>query len=427
MSAENKNILIVGGGGREHAIGLRLRQDSASYNLYFAKGNAGTTEIGENLPIDPAYSASNYELVRFAQENYIDLTIIGPEDSLAMGIVDLFRKYDLNIFGPTKEAAELESSKSRAVEFMRRHNIPHANSAIFPSYELSKAYIENYRDDGIVVKADGLAQGKGVFVCDTKYQAQAALKNIMIDRRFDNAGDKVVLQEKLQGREISVLAFTDGKIIKRLPVVRDHKTFYPGGPNTGGVATFAPVNLSEQLLREINERFLYPTINGMQNEGKPYQGVLFFGLMLTKDGPKALEINCRFGDPETQVLMMLLKSRLLPVLESCTDQTLDQQAIVFTEDSAACVVLASDGYPGNYTTDIPIHGLENSYGEDIVVSHAGTKRENGQTVTAGGRVLGITARAPTAKQAFEKSLSAIGDDCIHFAGMQCRKEFNVEE
>lgn len=410
-------VLIVGGGGREHALGWKLKQSKQVTDLYFAPGNAGTAQLGENVSIDQID-----KLARFAHDNGIDLTVIGKETFLEEGIVNAFKKRGLSIFGPTKEAALLETNKAWATDFMKRHNIPHPSSLTVKSFDDAYKYIEEQGVERIVIKATGLAGGKGVFLPVTLADAKACLKRIMVDEEFGPC-DAVLIQERLSGREISLQAFCDGKTIVPLLGAQDHKRINDNdeGPNTGGMGTFAPCPMDGKLEKEILETILLPTIKGMSDEGHPYEGILYAGLMITDGGPKVIEYNARFGDPETQPLMLLFSGDLYGVLKSCADGNLKRAQVSFRGGAALCVVLASAGYPGKYETGKAIAGLGKGT-SDLQIFHAGTKAEDDEFVTGGGRVLGVTAYGKTMGAAREKVYAAIGDDGIHFEGMHFRHD-----
>ncbi|MDO8487621.1 MAG: phosphoribosylamine--glycine ligase [Candidatus Curtissbacteria bacterium] len=413
-------VLIVGAGGREHALGWKIRQSRKVSDLYFAPGNAGTGLLGKNVEIG---AGEIDKLVKFAKDNKIALTMVGPEVPLEAGIVDAFEKAGLLIFGPTRKAALLETDKSWATAFMERHNIPHPKSLAIKDYKKALDYIKTRGPQKIVIKATGLAAGKGVFLPASLKEAQDALRRIMKDEEFGPSRE-VLIQERLLGREVSQLAFCDGKTIVPMLPAQDHKRINDSdrGPNTGGMGAFAPVQMDAKLKKEIYETILERTIDGMRREGHIYKGVLYAGLMITGHGPKVLEYNARFGDPETQPLMMLLASDLFGVLKSCANGTLKSNLVSFRTGAALCVVLASGGYPGEYKTGKTIGGLDINRGENIEVFHAGTKNENGKIVTNGGRVLGVTAFGKTMPEARRKVYSAIGTGGVYFAGMHLRHD-----
>lgn len=415
--------MIIGGGGREHALGWRISQSPQVKKLYFAPGNAGTSLIGENVDI----GVDEIEkLKNFALEKKIDLTVVGPEASLKEGIVDEVNKAGLRIFGPSKNAARLETDKAWAIKFMQRHKIPHPESLIFNNIKDAFKFAKNPKWKEYVIKASGLAAGKGVILPDSLKEAKEAIKRIMIKKEFDE-GKKIIFQERLSGKEVSLLALTDGKTVIPLISAQDHKRVFDHdkGPNTGGMGAFAPTpTMNDKLLKTVLEKILKPTIIGMQKEGNLYKGVLYAGLMITKKGPKVLEFNCRFGDPETQPLMVLFSSDLFIALKACIEGKLRNDLVTFRKGSSLCVVLSSKGYPGKYEKGKIIYGLE-KVPKNIQVFLAGTKIENGHVVTNGGRVLGITTYAKTMEKAREKVYSVIGKKQIHFIGMHYRKDIGT--
>lgn len=418
-------ILIIGSGGREHALGWKLAQSAGRRpkvkKIYFAPGNAGTNQIGENINID---CEDIDKLLNFALKNKIDLTVVGPEAPLALGIVDLFEKNNLKIFGPTKKAAQLESSKAWAIKFMEKYNIPHPRSFIFEDAKKAINFLESYQGE-VVVKADGLAQGKGVLVPKDKKEAKEAVKKNMIEKEFGEAGNKIVIQEKLVGQEVSITAFADGKTVTLMLPAQDHKRVFDNdkGLNTGGMGAYAPVPfVSKKLLKQIEKNILQKTIDGMRKEGVPYKGVLYAGLMINKNEPKVLEFNVRFGDPEAQPIMVLMKSDLLPILFSCLRGNLKKQRVTFRRGSAVCVVLASAGYPGKYKKGEIIYGLDKIGNSHSQIFHAGTATKNGQIITNGGRVLGVTAYGQNIKKAIKRVYEIIGKKVVYFKNMHYRKD-----
>lgn len=418
----NREILIVGGGGREHALGWKLAQEEGVGKLFFAPGNAGTKELGENIPI-PVEDIEG--LAAWAGEHKPDISLVGPEFPLSAGIVDAFDARGLSMFGPTKAAAKLESSKSWANTFMMRHNIPCPQSRVFTDSDEALSFVRNNPWDGVVIKADGLAAGKGVIVADTTRQAEAAVCAMMVEGVFGEAGRTILVQERLFGPEVSALAFCDGRRAIPLILAKDHKRIYDGnrGPNTGGMGAYAPVPLADiSLFEQIHKTILQRTVDGMRKEGYPYKGVLFAGLMLTEKGPKALEYNVRFGDPETQPLMMLLESDLAPILMASIEGTLDASLVRFRDGAAVCVVLASKGYPESSEKGILIQGLDASLDSNVSVFHSGTIRMNNGVVTHGGRVLGVTAYGETLQIALNRAYGMIGPKGIYFSGMQYRSD-----
>lgn len=417
-----EKILVIGTGGREHAIGRKLASEASHRELYFAPGNGGTETIGRNLDIRVTDTTS---LVRFASDNGIDLTVVGPEASLEAGVVDTFNNEDFPIFGPTKHAALLETDKAFAVRFMEAHGIPHPRSTVFTDFNDATSFVIRSGAAQIVIKASGLASGKGVFLPESDTDAIQILDNILRKHTLAAAGETVVLQERLRGFEISMLAFCDGKHAVPLLPAQDHKRLYDGdtGPNTGGmgVVTGVPFVTPSELQR-IQRTILQPTVDGMREEGHPYKGILYAGLMITRSGPMVLEYNARFGDPETQSLLMLLHSPLAPVLRSCIAGSLKENQIKFKSGSAVCVVLASEGYPNSPVLGREIFGLNSVNDPDIALFHAGTIMKDGRLVTNGGRVLGVTAYGKTLPEALTRAYGVIGPGGIHFNGMHYRKD-----
>lgn len=393
-------VLIVGSGGREHAIALAVAKSPRVEKIYCAPGNAGIAALAECVPI----AAMEFErLADFAQEKQVELTIIGMDDPLVGGIVDVFEARGLRVFGPRKNAAILEGSKAFAKELMKKYHIPTAGYETFDDADAALAYLET-ADYPIVLKADGLALGKGVLICQTKEEAAAGVREIMQDKKFGTAGNRMVIEEFMTGREVSVLSFVDGKTIKIMSSAQDHKRAQDGdqGLNTGGMGTFSPSPFYTKEVDEFCKKYVYQaTVDAMAAEGRPFTGIIFFGLMLTEDGPKVLEYNARFGDPEAQVVLPRMKNDLVEVMEACIDGTLDAIDLQFADNAAVCVVLASDGYPVSYKKGYPIKGLEQFTGrEDCFCYHAGTAwNAQGEIVTNGGRVLGITALGADLKEA----------------------------
>lgn len=414
-------VLIIGSGGREHVLAWKISQSPLLSKLYAAPGNAGIAQIADCQPIP---SDNIPALVEFAKKEAIDLTIVGPESPLVAGIVDEFQRNDLKIFGPSKSAAFLEGSKAFAKEQMTKFGVPTADYEVFSHINEAKHYcIET--EMPVVIKADGLAQGKGVIVCETSQEAVAALTQIMAEGIFGNAGNKVVIEKKLEGEELSVLALTDGEKIIPLASSQDHKRAYDNdrGPNTGGMGAYSPCPLvSDEKFSEIIETVVRPMIQGMAREGNPYRGVLYAGIMLTKNGPFVLEYNCRFGDPEAQAVLPRLKSDLLPVLAQIASGSLSIENLEWHDKACLAVVLASGGYPGFYHTNFPISGLEYaSRQEDVFIFHAGTSRnEQGQIITSGGRVLAVTALGENLRAAHDRAYSVLGQ--IRFEGSTHRRD-----
>jgi phosphoribosylamine--glycine ligase len=413
-------ILVVGGGGREHALVWKLKQSSGADRIFCAPGNAGTAELGENVPI-PANDLA--ALARFAKENQIGLTVIGPDDPLAAGIVDLFEAEGLRVFGPSKSAARLESSKIFAKELMRKNKIPTARGAAFSNCEAAFAFVEQARFP-LVIKADGLALGKGVIIARDATEARAAVDSMLTQRRFGDAGTRLLIEECLAGSECSLHALVDGRSYCMLATARDHKRAYDGdaGPNTGGMGAFSPAdNFDADRQTQFGREVMAPLLKGLNESGVVFRGLLFPGLMITAGGPRVLEFNCRFGDPETQVILPRLKSDLLDLLEATIEGTLDRRTIEWDERAAVTVVLASGGYPEKYDVGKPIHGLELAAGaKDVHVFHAGTRKENGTVVTAGGRVLAVTALGETVAAARSHAYEAVAQ--IGFEGCHYRRD-----
>lgn len=401
-------VLIVGSGGREHAIAWKVAQSKKVDKIYCAPGNAGISEVAECVPI----GAMEFDkLVAFAKEKEIDLTVIGMDDPLVGGIVDVFEKEGLRIFGPRKNAAILEGSKAFSKDLMKKYHIPTAAYETFTDPEKALEYLETAKMP-IVLKADGLALGKGVLICQTLEEAKEGVKTLMMDKKFGSAGDEIVIEEFMTGREVSVLSFVDGNIVKIMSSAQDHKRAKDGdqGLNTGGMGNFSPSPFYTKEVDEFCKKYIYqPTVDAMKAEGRPFKGVIFFGLMLTPEGPKVLEYNARFGDPEAQVVLPRLENDIVDVFEACIDGTLDKVDLKFDNDRATvCVILASDGYPVEYKKGFPIEGLEKFKGkDDYYVFHSGTKfNDKGQIVTNGGRVLGVTATGKDLKEARKKAYEA---------------------
>ena len=401
-------VLIVGSGGREHAIAWKVAQSKKVDKIYCAPGNAGISEVAECVPI----GAMEFDkLVAFAKEKEIDLTVIGMDDPLVGGIVDVFEKEGLRVFGPRKNAAILEGSKAFSKDLMKKYHIPTAAYKTFTDPEKALEYLETAKMP-IVLKADGLALGKGVLICQTLEEAKEGVKTLMMDKKFGSAGDEIVIEEFMTGREVSVLSFVDGNIVKIMSSAQDHKRAKDGdqGLNTGGMGNFSPSPFYTKEVDEFCKKYIYqPTVDAMKAEGRPFKGVIFFGLMLTPEGPKVLEYNARFGDPEAQVVLPRLENDIVDVFEACIDGTLDKVDLKFDNDRATvCVILASDGYPVEYKKGFPIEGLEKFKGkDDYYVFHSGTKfNDKGQIVTNGGRVLGVTATGKDLKEARKKAYEA---------------------
>jgi phosphoribosylamine--glycine ligase len=414
------NVLLIGSGGREHAIAWKLAQSKDLTRLYTAPGNPGTAQCGENIPI----SADNTgELLDFARKKKIELVVIGPEDPLAAGLVDRFEAAGIKAFGPSGAAAQLEADKAFAKQLMRSSSVSTAEGRTFDRFSDAKAYIAS-RDEPVVVKAAGLAKGKGVYVCDEPADGILAAEQIMCKEIFGAAGKKIIVEDKLLGEEASILAFVDGRNIYVMESSQDHKAIGDGdtGPNTGGMGAYSPAPVvTEDLMNHITREILVPVVDGMNRNGSPYKGVLYAGIMITGGGPRVLEFNVRFGDPETQPILARLKSDLLEVLLAVCDGTLDRITLEWDRRPAVCVVMASGGYPGDYEKGKKITGLEEARQiEDVIVFHAGTKDVNGDIVTNGGRVLGVTALGDTIRQAKQGAYRAV--DKIKFDGAYYRRD-----
>jgi phosphoribosylamine--glycine ligase len=417
-------ILVVGKGGREHALVWKLAQSPRAECVYCAPGNAGTALDGVNVPID----VNDFDaLSRFAKKEDIGLTVVGPEEPLANGIVDHFQKAGLRVFGPTRAAAQLEASKAFAKQVMRDADVPTSEFRICDHPDPARHFVQT-REYPVVVKADGLAAGKGVFVCSTNEEALAAVERIMVKEEFGRAaGRQVIIEKRLEGEELTILALVGGRTIIPLPPTQDHKPAFDGdtGPNTGGMGAYCPAPLATpKALGEIEESILVPTVHAMKRRRRPFRGVLYAGLMMTNQGPRVLEFNCRFGDPELQPLLMRLRVDLLDLLEAVVDDRLGDIAedrLDWDPRPAVCVVMASQGYPGNYAKGKVISGLEEAAKlPDVKVFHAGTKIENNVVVTDGGRVLGVTALGDTLAEAKRKAYEAV--QTIHFQGAFYRRD-----
>lgn len=400
-------ILIVGSGGREHAIAMSVKKSPRADKIYCAPGNAGIAQIAECVPI----GAMEFDkLADFAKEKQIDLAIVGMDDPLVGGLTDVLESAGVRVFGPRKNAAILEGSKAFSKDLMKKYQIPTAAYENFDSAEAALAYLET-ASMPIVLKADGLALGKGVLICKTLEEAKAGVKTIMQDKQFGEAGNRLVIEEFMTGREVSVLSFVDGKTIKTMTSAQDHKRAQDGdqGLNTGGMGTFSPSPFYTKEVDEFCKKYIYqPTVDAMAAEGRPFKGIIFFGLMLTEKGPRVLEYNARFGDPEAQVVLPRMKNDIIDVMEACIDGKLDTIDLQFEENAAVCVVLASGGYPVSYEKGYPISGLDAFEGkEDYFCFHAGTKLSDGKIVTNGGRVLGITATGKDLKEARAKAYEAV--------------------
>lgn len=414
------NILVIGGGGREHTLVWKLHQSPKAGQIYAIPGNPGIA--GAAVCVADISIEDNEAMVRFAKEKQVGLVVVGPEVPLTHGVVDAMNAAGIKAFGPTKLAAEIEGSKAFCKNLMKKYGIPTAKYEIFTEAEAAKRYI---RQEGapIVIKADGLAAGKGVIVAATEAEALAAIDEIMCDKAFGSAGSRVVIEECLVGEEASLLTFTDGQTIVPMISSQDHKRAYDGdqGPNTGGMGTYAPAPVATpEIVARAQREILDPVIAAMRAEGRTYKGCLYAGLMITKDGPKVIEFNARFGDPETQVVLPLLESDLVDIMLACADGTLQDLDIRWSSGAAVCVVMAAGGYPKSYHKGDAITGLEAAAQAGTVVFHAGTSQKDGQIVTNGGRVLGVTAKAGSIREAVE--LAYQGVEKIHFAGAEYRKD-----
>ncbi len=418
------DVLLIGSGGREHALAWKIAQSPRLKKLYIAPGNAGTRLHGENVPI-PATSIETLAL--FAQEKSIDLTIVGPDEPLALGIVNVFLARGLRIFGPTKMAAQIEASKAFSKQLMQEAGIPTAEFAVFTDYKQALKYLKQ-KTAPIVIKASGLALGKGVYVCSAISQAEEALRHIMVDRIYGDAGNQVVIEEYLDGPEISIHVLSDGKDFIMLPASQDHKPVGEGdsGPNTGGMGTLAPLMwVGDETMKKIQDTVVRPALETLSYRGGAFTGLLYPGIKMTSLGPKVLEFNARWGDPETQVYMRLLKSDILDLLEACADGGLANQTVEWHPGFAVNVVLASDGYPGHFEKGFPITGIEEAEAvEGVVVFHAGTAYNDGIIKTNGGRVLGISAHAVTMKEALKRAYKAC--DRIHYEGKYYRSDIGAK-
>ncbi len=416
-------VLIIGSGGREHVIAWKVSKSKLVDKIYCAPGNAGIAEIAECLPI----KADDFEgLANFAEENKVDLTIVGMDEPLVNGIVDVFEERRLKIFGPRKDAAILEGSKAFSKDLMKKYNIPSAKYEIFTDAEEAINYIEK-SDFPIVLKADGLCLGKGVLICENKQEALEGIKTIMLDKKFGDSGNTLVVEEFLEGKEVSVLAFCDGKTVKAMTSAQDHKRIYDNdkGPNTGGMGTFSPSPYYTKDIDEYCTKNIYQaTVDAMRSEGREFKGILFFGLMLTEDGPKTLEYNVRFGDPEAQVVLPRMKNDIVEVLMACIDGSLSEIELEFEDNAAVCVILASDGYPLEFEKGYKITGLDKFKNkENYFAFHAGTKEQDLDIVTNGGRVLGVTAIGDNLKEARDKAYTAT--DLIDFQGKYMRRDIGI--
>lgn len=414
-------VLLVGGGGREHALAWAMSRSPRLTRLYCAPGNGGVAQIAQCVDI----AATDIEgMVRFAEEKGVDLVVVAPDDPLALGMIDALEAKGIRAFGPNKAAARIEASKVFAKNIMKKYDIPTAQYSVFTKAEDALEYLTTC-EYPVVVKADGLALGKGVLICQDREQAEEAVRLCMCDRAFGAAGERILIEEFMTGPEVSILAFTDGQTIVPMMSAQDHKRIFDRdkGPNTGGMGTFAPSpHYTPQVADYVEKNIMLPTIRAMGQEGCPFRGVLYFGLMLTRNGPKVLEYNARFGDPETQVVLPLLETDILDIFDAVIDSRLAQQDISWRVGAAVCVVLAAAGYPGAYEKGHEIFGLE-TLAEmlDVQVFHAGTRRLNdGRLVTNGGRILGVTAQGDSMQQAIDLAYSCVSQ--VHFEGMQYRHD-----
>ncbi len=417
-------VLVVGSGGREHAICWKLSQSPRVDKIYCAPGNAGIGQTAELVPI----GAMEFDrLIDFAKSEKIDFTVIGMDDPLVGGIADRFEAEGLRVFGPRANAAIIEGSKAFSKELMKKYNIPTAAYETFDSYEKALEYIKK-GDFPVVLKADGLALGKGVLICNDLEEAEAGLKTIMVDKKFGESGNKIVIEEFLTGQEMSVLSFCDGKTIVPMVSAQDHKRAYDGdkGLNTGGMGTFSPSRVyTDELAEECMKTIYQPTVDALQKEGRPFRGIIFFGLMLTPKGMRVIEYNARFGDPETQVVLPRLKTDLMDIFEACVDGTLDKINVEWEDSGTACVVLASGGYPESYTKGYEITGLEAAEkAENIIVFHAGTALKDGKFITNGGRVLGITGIGKDLDEAIKTAYKGV--ELVDFKDKHFRKDIGIK-
>lgn len=414
-------VLVVGSGGREHALCWKIAQRPDT-EVYVAPGNIGMVDVATlvNIKVDDIAG-----LVDFAKAEGIDLTVVGPELPLTLGIVDAFQEAGLACFGPNKAAAKLEGSKAFSKELMKKYGIPTAAFDTFTDVDKAKAFVDEI---GVpcVVKADGLAAGKGVIICMTREEADKAIEDMLTDHAFGDASATIVIEEYMVGPEVSVLAFADGKTVLPMVSAQDHKRIFDGdkGPNTGGMGAYSPAPVyTEALSAEVNKTIIEPTIAAMAAEGTPFTGILYTGLMLTEKGPRVLEYNVRFGDPETQPIMVRMKSDIVELFQACVDGKLDEAALEWHDEAAVCVIIASGGYPASSEKGVPIHGLDDIAAEEAIVFHSGTAEKDGEIVTNGGRVLGVTAKDATIKGAIDKAYAAV--EKINFDHMQFRRDIGA--
>lgn len=417
-------ILVIGGGGREHAMVWALQKSEKVTELYCAPGNAGIAQLAECVPIQVGQFD---ELIQFSVDHAIDLVVVGPDDPLADGIVDAFEAKQIPIFGPRKNAAEIEGSKIFMKDLLKKYAIPTAKYETFTDYETAKAYL-SAQETPIVIKADGLAAGKGVTVAYSMEEAQQALQDMMVNKVFGQSGDQVVIEEFLAGQEMSILAFVDGETVRPMVPAQDHKPVFDGdkGPNTGGMGTYTPLpHIPQAIIDDAIENIIKPTAKAMVSEGRPFRGVLFAGLMITKDGPKTIEFNARMGDPETQVVLPRLKTDLMDIILAALNGRLDQLEIEWSDEAATCVILASEGYPASYPKGRVISGLEQAAALDgVLVFHAGTAMSDGQIVTSGGRVLGVVGVGKDTEASRARAYEAAKS--IHFDGVHYRSDIALK-
>lgn len=418
-------VLVIGSGGREHALAWKISQSPRVSKVYCAPGNAGISQVAECVAVQPTDINA---LISFAGKEGIDLTVVGPEAPLALGIVDRFRGAGLKIFGPPGAAAQMESSKSFAKKIMHKYNIPTAESKDFTDVKTATEYIKE-KGTPLVLKADGLAAGKGVIIANTEEEAVNALNILMVDKAFGQAGEKIIIEEFLCGEEASFLVFTDGKAIVPMPLTRDHKRIFDNdkGPNTGGMGAYSPVpSVSGKIYDMVINEIVKPVIAGLETEGCAYEGILYAGIMITPTGPKVLEFNCRFGDPEAQPVLMRLDTDIVDILEAVVEKRLEGTTVKWSNKAAVCVVMASGGYPDKYENGRKITGLDDAGKvDDVMVFHAGTSFENNDIVTAGGRVLGVTALGEDITTAIKRAYDAV--EKIQFDGMQYRQDIGKRE
>lgn len=414
-------VLVIGSGGREHALCWKIAQRPDT-EVYVAPGNIGMIDVATlvNIKVDDIPA-----LVDFAKAEAIDLTVVGPELPLTLGVVDAFQEAGLACFGPNKAAAKLEGSKAFSKELMKKYGIPTAAFDTFTDVDKAKAFVDEI---GVpcVVKADGLAAGKGVIICMTREEADKAIEDMLTDHAFGDASATIVIEEYMVGPEVSVLAFADGKSVLPMVSAQDHKRIFDGdkGPNTGGMGAYSPAPVyTEALSAEVNKTIIEPTIAAMAAEGTPFTGILYTGLMLTEKGPRVLEYNVRFGDPETQPIMVRMKSDIVALFQACVDGKLDEATLEWHDEAAVCVIMASGGYPASSEKGVPIHGLDDIAAEEAIVFHSGTAEKDGEIVTNGGRVLGVTAKDATIKGAIDKAYAAV--EKINFDHMQFRRDIGA--